>query len=224
MRAYLAKEPEIGKKTEARVLRTSLRRGRFVLLAIIVWTMIAWAAAEALIVKSELPHANALVVLAGSSTYLERVRRAAQLFHEGRATSIILTNDGIKSGWSAEQERNPLFVERAVEELRRQGVPEEKIEIVPGVISSTYDEAVLLHENARAKKMESLLVVTSAYQSRRALWTMRRVFEGSMIAIGLEPVTPGEQAPKSISWWLYALGWKMVPVEYVKLGYYFLRY
>lgn len=58
------------------------RVGAFVLL---VWSLVAWVAAEALIVKSELAQADALVVLAGSSTYVERTRRAAQLCQEGRA-------------------------------------------------------------------------------------------------------------------------------------------
>jgi uncharacterized SAM-binding protein YcdF (DUF218 family) len=186
--------------------------------------LIAWVAAEALIVNSDLAHADALVVLGGSSTYVERTRHAAQLLREGRAPRIILTNDNQISGWSPEEERNPLFVERAVDELTRQGVPREKIEIVPGLVSNTHDEVVRIHEYAREKKLQSILVVTSAYQTRRALWTLRRVFGGSGIEFGLEGVEPGEQSPRRATWWLSRLGWKMVPGEYLKLAYYRLKY
>lgn len=199
------------------------RYGRIALLALVAW-LLAWVAAEALIVKAELAHADALVVLAGSSTYIERTQRAAQLFQQGRASKIILTNDNIPSGWSIEEERNPLFVERAADELKRQGVPAEMIEIVPGTVSSTYDEAVSLRRYAGEKGLRSILIVTSAYQSRRALWTMRRVFRGSDVEIGLDAVEPGQQSPRPAVWWWYGLGWQMVPGEYVKMVYYWINY
>lgn len=193
-------------------------------IAIIGWCLLAWIAAEALIVDSKLDHADALVILAGSSTYVERTRYAAKLFHEGRAPKIILTNDAVKSGWSASEERNPLFIERAFVQLQQQAVPIDKIEMLQGIVQNTYDEAQHLLEYARSNHLRSILVVTSAYQSRRALWVLRRVFAGSGVQVGLEAVTPGEQAPRPISWWIYPLGWKMVPFEWLKLGYYFLRY
>lgn len=203
---------------------TVWRRGRIALLALLIWSLLAWVAAEALIVKSELAQADALVVLAGSSTYVERTHHAARLFQEGRAPKIILTNDNLPSGWSVEEERNPLFVERAAEELKRLGVPAEKIEVVPGVVSSTYDEAVRLRQYAGAKNLRSILIVTSAYQSRRALWTMRRVFLGSDVRIGIDAVEPGQQAPRSVTWWWSGLGWQMVPGEYLKMAYYWVKY
>lgn len=191
---------------------------------LLAWSLVAWVAAKALIVQADLAHADALVVLAGSSTYIERTRRAAQLFHEGRAPRIILTNDNQQGGWSVEEQRNPLFVERAAMELKHQGVPAEQIEIVPGTVSSTYEEAERLHEYAGTHTLRSLLIVTSAYQSRRALWTLRRVFRGSNVLIGLDAVAPGEQAPRPATWWWHTLGWQLVPGEYLKLAYYRIRY
>lgn len=194
------------------------------LVAFAAGSLLAWVAAKALIVKSELAHADVLVVLAGSSTYLERTRHAARLFNEGRAPRILLTNDNRKGGWSVEEERNPFFVERAVNELKDRGVPAEKIEIIPGTVSTTRDEAVRIREYADEHKLHSVLVVTSAYQSRRALWTMKRAFSDSDIVVGLEAVEPGDQSPRPATWWLYRLGWKMVPGEYVKIVYYRLKY
>jgi uncharacterized SAM-binding protein YcdF (DUF218 family) len=200
------------------------RRGRVVLLLLVVWSILAWGAARALVVRSELPHADALVVLAGSATYVERTHRAAQLFAAGVAARIVLTNDNLPSGWSALEERNPLFVERAAEELQRQGVPAEKIEIVPGIVSSTYDEIMRVREYSVKHGLRSILVVTSAYHSRRAWWTLRHVFRGSDVAIGLETAAPGEQSPRPATWWWHRVGWQMVPLEYVKIVYYWLRY
>jgi len=204
--------------------KRTLRFCVFALLTLITAAFVAWIAAEALIVRANLDHADALVVLGGSSTYRERTSRAAQLFKEGRASRILLTNDNVQSGYSPKEHRNPLFVELAFDELKRRGVPANKIEVVPGTVSSTYDEAVRLREYAEAKKLRSILIVTSAYQSRRALWIMSRAFRASKIDIGLEPVEPGEQSPQSVTWWRHKLGWQMVPGEYAKIVYYRLKY
>jgi uncharacterized SAM-binding protein YcdF (DUF218 family) len=190
---------------------------------LVAW-LIAWGAAHWLIVRAELSHADALVVLAGSSAYTERALHAAQLFSEGRAPVILLTHDGERSNWSDEQQRNPFFVERAAEELRRAGVPAEKIEVLPRRVSSTHEEAVLLREYTAAHQIHSVLFVTSAYHSRRALWTMRRVLRGSGVEVEVSAAALGRGTPSPVTWWWYPLGWRIVAGEYLKLAYYALRY
>lgn len=194
------------------------------LLAVSGWQVLTWSAAQALIVDSVSGQADAIVVLSGSSTYRERTQRAAQLFHEGYAGKIILSNDNLRSGWSQAKERNPLFVERAMDELQRNGVPPENIEIVPQNVTTTYDEAVSLREYLSTRNFRSILIVTSAYHSRRARWTFCRVFRGSNVAIKLEAVAPGQQTPLPSTWWWHTLGWKMVPGEYLKMIYYLIHY
>lgn len=206
--------------------RPSRSHRRLTLLAILIigWPVLAWVSARALMVESRLPQADAIVVLAGSSTYIERAELAARLFHEGRALKVVLTNDNLHGGWSVAEQRNPLFVELATAELKRQGVPAERIEVVPGTVASTYEEAVALRQLADRESLRSIIVVTSAYQSRRALWTLHRVFKGSDVLIGLEAPPPGQQTPTPAFWWWHGLGWKTVPGEYLKLVYYLLRY
>ncbi len=193
--------------------------------ALAAWSLAAWVAARALVVVAdELPRADRIVVLAGSSTYRERTRLAAALFREGRAPKVTLTNDDLRGGWSNELQRNPYFVERAAAELRRAGVPDEGIETLPRAVTSTHDEALVMREHAEAQGLRSLLVVTSAYHTRRALWTFRKVFEGSGVQVGLVSVPPGDETPEPATWWLHAQGWRVVAGEYVKLIYYRLRY
>ena len=92
----------IGRRNKSGSAKRIWRLSRVALLVLIAWQLLAWIAAKALIVNAELPHADAIAVLAGSSTYLERTHRAAQLFHEGRGAKIALTNDNLHSGWSGE--------------------------------------------------------------------------------------------------------------------------
>jgi uncharacterized SAM-binding protein YcdF (DUF218 family) len=139
------------------------------------WPVCAWAAARALIERDELPRADAIVVLSGAGEYVERTRYAAELWRRGLAPKIVLTNDDLRGGWDSEQQRNPYFVEREAEELRRAGVPGAHIEALPEPVASTYDEAVRVRAYASERGVSSVLVVTSAYHARRAAWVMRRV-------------------------------------------------
>lgn len=207
-----------------RSFKGTRRWTRVIVLALVAWPMLAWGMARVLVARAELAHADALAVLAGADAYRERTREAARLFAEGRAPKILLTNDDLRGGWSTEQQRNPYFVERAFDELRGAGVPAERIEVLPGAVSSTHDEAVRLHEYAAEHELRSLLVVTSAYHSRRALWTLRRVFRNDGTEIGLDAAAPGDATPGAATWWLHARGWRIVAMEYPKIVYYWLKY
>jgi uncharacterized SAM-binding protein YcdF (DUF218 family) len=206
------------------------RRRRLALVVIVslvvAWPLCAWVVARSLVVRDEMARADAIMVLSGASEYVERTRHAAELFRRGVAPKIILTNDNLRGGWNSEQQRNPFFVERAAEELRRAGVPPAQIEALPEPVASTYDEAVRLRAYAAEHRLRSVLVVTSAYHSRRARWTMQRVFRESGVRVGIAPVTAGETAetPAALNWWLSRRGWRSVAPEYPKLVYYWLRY
>lgn len=201
-------------------------RGFFLaaLCLLLLWPLLTWAAARLLIVKSELASADAIVVLSGSSTYLERADWAAKLYSEGRAPIVILTNDRLISGWDRVEERNPYFYELAARELQKRGVPESKIQVVSDIALGTYEESLGLRDYATAHKLKRLLVVTSAYHSRRALWSMRHACEGSGIQIGIDGPPPGWQTPSPSTWWWHRWGWKVVAGEYGKLIYYRMRY
>lgn len=189
-----------------------------------IWPLLAWGAAKLLIVKSELLQADAIVVLGGSSTYVERTDWAARLYREGRAPVILLTNDGMISGWNQQEQRNPYFYELAASELRDRGVPAAGIQVVSEVASSTYEESLKLRDYAVAHKLKRLLVVTSAYHSRRALWTLRRACQGTGIEVAIDGPPPGWQTPSPSTWWWHRWGWKVVAGEYVKMIYYQVRY
>lgn len=186
--------------------------------------LFAAGAARLLVVRSPLGKADAIVIMSGSATFRERAQHAAALFNEGRAPRIVLTNDRLKSNWSQEEQRNPYYYERSLDELHRAGVPDDRIAVIMSPITSTYDEAVVLKDYSEANHLGSLLVVTSAYHSRRALWTFRRVFEGSGKLIGIDPAEPRIESPAAATWWLHRLGWEMVPKEYAKILVYRLRY
>lgn len=191
--------------------------------ALVLWP-VSWAAAKWLIRTEPIERADVIVIMAGSGTFKERTQRAAELYKQGRAPKIVLTNDNHQGGWVADEQRNIPYQELAARWLRRQGVPDEAIETLSQPVSGTHEEALLLREYAQSRKLHSLLVVTSAYHSRRTLWTLHRVFGDAGIAIGLEVAPPGFQSPQPITWWIHLRGWQMIPSEYVKLIFYHLVY
>lgn len=206
-------------------LRVSRRRALLLIAALLLaWPPLAWGAARWLLIDTRPERADALVVLGGSSTYKERTEYAARLFKEGFAPAVLLTDDGLRGGWSREQQRNPFFVERAAAALEGAGVPRENVGTLAPQTSSTYEEARLLREYAAARGLKSLLVITSGYHARRARWTFERVFEGSGVRVSVAAVEPGRQTPAPAAWWLGVAGWRTVALEYVKLAYYRLRY
>ena len=190
---------------------------------VVVLPALAWGAARFLIVRTPVTHADAIVMLSGSATFRERARHVAQLYNEGRAPRVLLTNDNLRSGWSESEQRNPFYYERAINELREAAVPAEKIEVSMDPILGTYDEAWVVRLYCERHQIRSIVVVTSGYHSRRALWTFRKVFSGSGIEVSMDPVDAGIDTPSASTWWLKRFGWEMVPKEYAKLGCYWLN-
>jgi uncharacterized SAM-binding protein YcdF (DUF218 family) len=188
------------------------------------WILFAPVLAELLIVEKPLPRADAIFVLGGSATYVERTQKAVALYKQGVATRILLSDDGRQGGWSRLQQRNPPYVDLAKRELIAQGVSPESIEILQPQVTGTIYEAQNLRRKLEEEKWNSVLLVTSAYHSRRALWTFERILADNKTEIGLESPQPGVQTPFPFSWWLSPLGWDVVAGEYVKSAYYRARY
>jgi uncharacterized SAM-binding protein YcdF (DUF218 family) len=195
-----------------------------VILLFLVWIFLAPFLAENLIVEKPLARADAILVLGGAATFQERTQKAAEVYRKGISPKILLTDDGGQAGWSQVEQRNPKFVELARKSLIEQGVPAEKIEILQPTVEGTIDEARVFIDKARAENLKSVLLVTSAYHTRRALWTFTKVSAGNDVEIGIEAARTGIQTPTPFYWWLQPSGWKLVAGEYVKSAYYWTFY
>ena len=212
------------------ILMKTTRRFKLVIaffLALLVWIALAPFLAKSLIVEKPLENPDAILVLGGSSTYVERTHKAAELFRQRSAPKIFLTDDGERSGWDRRERRNPSFVELARRELINQGVDESAIEILPGIVRGTQDEAVLTEKTLREKNLKRILLVTSPYHTRRALWTFEEVLRENpeaALEVGIASPALGQQSPLPGYWWLSRRGWRYVAGEYLKFVYYWMFY
>jgi uncharacterized SAM-binding protein YcdF (DUF218 family) len=190
----------------------------------VVWVVVAPLLATYLIVEKPIEHADAIIVLSGSAAYKERTRKAAELYKAGASPKIFVTNDGARSGWSRDEQRNIPYVELEQRELIGNGVLPDAITVLPATVTGTDSEARALASEIDARPVKSLLVVTSAYHTRRALWTFDRLLAPKGVIVGIEHPPTGDASPEPAFWWLYTRGWPMVAAEYVKAIVYWAFY
>lgn len=167
-----------------------IRKSLFVSLLIVltVWVLFKLSISilsDFLIIDKPIPHAEALVVMAGSVR--ERLPAAARLFQRGIAPKILLTNDGVLGAWSEEKHRNLYLVEWAESELMKMQIPE------TAIVKLAYSSSGSIHDalNSRTEILDqgirSIIIVTSDYHTRRSLWSFERVLQGHPVAVGVYP-------------------------------------
>ena len=219
-----SKSWQAGRRRNLSGRRLALRAIVSAAVCVLAFAALASPIARFLIVRAEPVRADVVVVLSGSSVYDERIRRGIGVLSEGRAQSIVLTNDGLRGRWSRRRQANLTSTERAKDAVLDAGIPEQRLIILPQRVNSTYDEAVAVRGFAEKAGIRNILVVTSPYHSRRALWVFRRVLEPAGVKVGIESPAPGELSPQPGRWWLSRTGWHSVALEYVKLVYYWIMH
>jgi uncharacterized SAM-binding protein YcdF (DUF218 family) len=189
---------------------------------IVTWVVVAPILANYLIISRPLERPEALIVLSGSSQYVERCRKAAELYRERNISLIYLTNDGELSGWSVADQRNVPFLELERRELVENGVLNDSIRVLDGTVKGTDDEAKTMATEAKAQGLKSVLIVTSPYHTRRAYRAFERMFVESGTQIGIEHAPLNYEQPSPYIWWLSLRGWQLVGGEYVKSAVYWV--
>ncbi len=173
-----------------------------------------------LIVEDELHPADILFLLNGD--YNTRPFYAAELYARGLAPRLVIARAEPSPAERLGLIPNETDISVAI--LERQGVPPEAIAIlpVPGGVTSTYDEAVVLRAYVEANAIRRVILVTSAFHTRRAAWIVRRELEGLNVTVELAAArNPGYD---ETNWWQSEAGLINVNNEYIKLGYYLIAY
>jgi uncharacterized SAM-binding protein YcdF (DUF218 family) len=192
--------------------------------AVGIWILVAPFLPKFLIIEKPLEKADAIWVLGGSSAYKERTKFAAELYKKGIAPKIFVVNDGVFGGWNQAEQKNLPFYELSRRELIAQGVPNEAIEVLSENVTGTDWEAKLCAKIVREKQIKSLLLVTSAYHTKRAFWTFERIFsvEKQDIILGVVHDELIDEKFPTFFWWLSSKDLQKVFGEYLKFFYYWL--
>ncbi|MGE0759299.1 MAG: YdcF family protein [Pirellulaceae bacterium] len=105
---------------------------------------------------------------------------------------------------------------------RARGLRPDQIVLLPGQSTSTADDLAILQAYLRQHPAESVCVVTNAFHTRRTRWTLRNRLarESGRVAIVSAPNLDYDVT----DWWRVPRGLEEVSSEYLKLGWYWLRY
>ncbi len=144
--------------------------------------MSVWAARHAgdwLVAEDPLAPADAILVLAG--TRLERPLEAADVYRQGWAPLIVMTDEVHEPAerWAdAHGLHYPTKIELARDILVKLGIPKDAIQLLQGPNDSTADEARTLHALATQQRWRRIIVVTSKLHTRRGGYALRRELAG----------------------------------------------
>jgi uncharacterized SAM-binding protein YcdF (DUF218 family) len=134
--------------------------------------------------EDPLAHADAIYVLGG--TWARRWLEAAELFREGYSSHIVLSPEARDVGEEILAERGtpiprPVDVQRGLL-IDRLQIPAAAIQILPGEVDNTAQEADAIKPLADAEHWHTLIVITDRAVTRRAGYAMRRVL-GSNVRV-----------------------------------------
>jgi uncharacterized SAM-binding protein YcdF (DUF218 family) len=173
-----------------------------------------------LIVDDPLQPADMIFLLNGD--YNTRPFRASELYEQGFGPIVVIARSEILPAEKLGLAPNPTDVSIGV--MKKLGVPPEKIVVLPveGGVTSTFDEAIALRHYIESHNIHSLILLTSAFHTRRAKWIFDRELAG--LPITLAVVAVPHYGFDQTNWWQSEDGLITLNNEYIKLAYYFLKY
>jgi uncharacterized SAM-binding protein YcdF (DUF218 family) len=176
-----------------------------------------WAvrdAGTALVAHVELDRPDAIVSLA--SHEWERLPAAAALALKNPSAKVLLTVPIAANPFNCHD------CGHRVDRLVAAGVARKRIVMLPRRVFRTRDEAEAVREWAPRHGVRSVMVVTSAYHTRRALDTFRNMLAGTGIAVGVYPAGLSNVEPDR--WWRHKYDRWYVGYEWRARVYYLLRF
>ena len=176
--------------------------------------------ASFLIVNDHLQPADIVFVLTGD--VYTRPLHASELFKQGLAPRIVIPRG--EDTPAVELGLFPNATDVAVGVMKELGVPNENITVlsVVGGSTSTHDDAVILRQYVEDHAIERVILVTSAFHTRRTAWAFKKEFSDSSAT--LEIAAAPHREFDETNWWKTERGLITLANEYIKLVYYFVTY
>ncbi len=203
-----------------RLLSASLVILALIVLAFAFRSQILTGVADFLVIDNPLQPADMIFVLNGDHD--TRPFRASQLYKQGLAPLIVITRAESLPAEKLGLAPNDTDVSLGV--MSKLGVPPEKIVVLPveGGTTSTYDEALALRRYIESNNIGSIILLTSAFHTRRAKWIFDKELAG--LPIRLEVAAVPHYGFDETNWWQSEDGLITLNNEYIKLVYYLVKY
>ena len=191
-----------------------------VFLAFTFRSQILTGVADYLIVSDPLQPADVIVLL--NSEVNTRPFRASALYQQGLAPVIVIARS--ESTPTVAMGLVPNDTDISVAVMEKQGVPAGKIVILPfpGGVTSTFDEASAVRQYVVAHQAYRIILVTSAFHTRRARWIFEKILAG--LPVRLEMAAVPYAGFDQTNWWKNETGLITLNNEYIKWVYYLFKY
>jgi uncharacterized SAM-binding protein YcdF (DUF218 family) len=206
------------------LLRNILIAGAALLLLVVFAyafrTSILTGVADYLVVSDRLQPADIIFLL--NSEVNTRPFYASDLYKQGLAPVIIIARSEDSPTVDLGLVPNDTDIDVGV--MEKLGVPADKIIVLPvsGGVTSTFDEATALRRYIEVNDIHTVILVTSAFHTRRAKWIFDRELSG--LPLTLEMAAAPYHGFNATNWWKSESGLITLNNEYVKLVYYFFKY
>jgi uncharacterized SAM-binding protein YcdF (DUF218 family) len=175
--------------------------------------------ARVLTVDDAVAPADFLYVLGGDVN--TRPFHAAALFRRGFTPRVVVPRTQDRP--ASERGFYPNDADVAVRILKQERVPDSAITMLgmPGGVTSTQDEGRVLRDYLQTHPAQRVIVVTSAYHTRRARWTLRRELEG--LPVDLRMAAAPDDRFDASNWWTREAGFLAYVSEMLKFVHTLLR-
>jgi uncharacterized SAM-binding protein YcdF (DUF218 family) len=166
--------------------------------------------------EDSLEKADAIVVLAGAN--VERWLEGVDLYQEGWAPRIVLSPGIIEEAQMQLRRMGIKYLpdaERARDAMIQMKVAPAAIDILPGSLDNTADEAAAVRDLAARNGWRRLIVVTSKYHTRRSHFAFARELKGTDVRILVRASRYDGAKPEQ--WWKNRGDFRYVTSELQKL-------
>ena len=191
-----------------------------VILAFAFRSQILTGIAGYLVVNDPLQPSDVIVLL--NSDFNTRPFRASELYKQGLAPVIVIARS--ESTPAVDLGLLPNDTDISVAVMEKLGVPADKIIVLPftGGVTSTFDEASAVRQYVQAHQAYRIILVTSAFHTRRARWIFERSLAGLPVRLEMAAVPYADF--DQTNWWKNETGLITLNNEYIKLFYYLFKY
>ena len=209
--------------------KNNLKRTGIVLLVIVLVCLLTYSLRVPLLtglanylISTDVPLEKADMIFVLNGDYDTRPFYSSDLYQQGLAPIVAIAQTESSPSELLGLVNNPTDI--AVEIMKLSGVPADKLLVLnnSGLVTSTFDEASTLRQYVEANNIRSVIMVTSAFHTRRSRWIFERELAG--VEVKLEVAAAPYTNFDASNWWQYEEGLINLNNEYIKLIFYMIKY